>query len=176
MKLQIQNYFKNLKNILRKIDFIELYSLPSIFKIDLRNDQAFNYNSLKKDIFHKKYAINNFEKFKASEIIFISHYLGNIKNKKNDFYYGNLFHYLKKKNLKFSVILLNKTNQIPGNIIKQYQNHNIGTVVVDNYHNPLSSFYVFIYIFYIYIKFLFKKRKIYFNKKEKIILKKKISL
>lgn len=173
MKLQIQNYFKNLKNILRKINFIELYSLPSIFKIDLRNDQLFNYNSFKKNIFQKKYIINSIEKFSSSKIIFISHYLGNIKSKKNDFYYGNLFKYLEKKKIKFSVILLNKTDQLPSNIIKQYQNFNIGTAVVDNYYNPLSSSYVLVRIFYIYIKFLFKQRKINFNKKEKKILEQK---
>ncbi len=176
MKLQIQNYFKNLKNILRKINFLELYSLPGIFKIDLRNDQLFNYNSFKKKIFQKKYIINNLEKFETSEIIFISHYLGNIKNKKKDFYYGNLFKYLEKKKFKFSVILLNKTNQLPSNIIKQYQNFNIGTAVVDNYYNPLSSSYVLVRIFYIYIKFLFKQRKINFNKKEKKILEQKFKL
>ncbi len=173
MKLQIQNYFKNLKNILFKINFTELYSLPNLFKIDLRNDYFFNYNSFKKKIFKKKYIINNLEKFSASEIIFISHYLGNIKNKKNDFYYGNLFEYLKKKKIKFSVILLNKTDQLPSNIIKQYQNSNIGTAVVDNYYNPLSSFNILIRIFYIYIEFLFKQRKINFKKKEKKILEQK---
>ena len=87
--------------ILGKINFIELYSLPSIFKIDLRNDQLFNYNSYKKNIFQKKYIINSIEKFSSSKIIFISHYLGNIKSKKNDFYYGNLFKYLEKKKLSF---------------------------------------------------------------------------
>lgn len=173
MKLQIQNYFKNLKNILKKINFLELYSLPNLFKIDLRNDKLFFYNSLKKKIFRKKYAIVNPEKFSKSEVIFISHYLGSIKNQKKDFYYGGLFDYLKKKNINVSVILLNKTNYLPSKIVEKYVNSNIGIAVVDNYYNPLSSFYIFLYIVYIYIKFKFKKRTTYFNKKEKKILQEK---
>ena len=173
MKLQIQNYFKNLKNILRKIDFIELYSLPGIFKIDLRNDQLLNFDSLKKSFFKKKYVINDIKKIQKSKIIFISHYLGNIKNKNNDFYYGNLLDFLRRKKIDFSIILLNKTNQPVSQIIKKYQNSNIGIAIVDNYFNPLGGLSILVNIFFIYIKFLFKQKKIIFNNNEKKILKQK---
>ena len=93
----MKKYYENLNRILNKINYDFLYSVPLIFKSKSRNDVnpeiKFDLN-----IFKKKFLIEKKETFSNSEIIIISHYVGQNKNKiiNNDPYYGNLFNKLRK--------------------------------------------------------------------------------
>ena len=120
-----KKYFINLIKFLNSINFPFLYYIPSLFKRDLRKEfipqkQNFNFSLLRN--FNNDIYINKKNKIFETEVCFISHYVGIIK-KKNldyDFYYGNLFKELKKKKIKFSVILINHSKETVEQVYRKF--------------------------------------------------------
>ena len=159
MKLNKQyykKYFLNLVKFLKFSNFNFLYYLPSLFKKDLRNDfnlrkknkNFFILNNVDKDIFFKRE-----KEILESEICFISHYVGSAqkKNLDYDFHYGNLFKKLKKKNIKFTIILINHTEEKLDEIYRKFYKSKLNRVIIKNEFNLLKDIKI---IFYILFKFL----------------------
>ena len=101
MKLNNKIYFKYLSLILKKFKIDFLYLIPEIYNHNQRHDRKENrFTNLFKNlfIFDKNYLIQDTKSYLKSEIIFLSHYVGDVyKDKDLDFYYGQLFKKLKKK-------------------------------------------------------------------------------
>ena len=105
MNITSKKYFNYISKILKKIKLDILYLVPEIYKYNQRNDiQDNRYRNFFNNLFffNDEYIFQNKKKFLNSEIIFISHYVGNTFNDKDlDFYYGSLFKFLKKKKFIF---------------------------------------------------------------------------
>tara|TARA_B100000029_G_C17534906_1_gene944537 strand:- start:330 stop:1727 length:1398 start_codon:yes stop_codon:yes gene_type:complete len=172
----MSSYFYNLNKTLKKINHNYLYNLPLIFKrattIDKDPEKKISFNFFKKDIL-----IENKKKLKKSEIIIISHYIG--QNKKsvinNDPYYGDLFNTLNKMKKKFSVIFINHTKRSLYEIYEEYKNTNYSKIFVDNQFSIKKDILILgnIMINYIYFKIILLNKKL--NKKNLEFVKKNFS-
>jgi len=163
-----KDYFKNLKSVIKKFNIDFLVTIPDIFKIDSRIDKIKRKNFYI-PIFRNDIFIQYPEKYKSSEIFFISHYLGNVDNEDHDFYYYDIFKNLEEQGKKFSVILLNKTNQSPKDIIKKFQKSKISRVIINNYYSLFKSPLVLIILFLKYIQFKIRCLSVNLTKEEKKI-------
>lgn len=168
MSNEQKNYFKNLKSVIKKFNIDFLVTIPNIFKIDSRIDKIKKKNFYI-PIFRNNIFIQYPEKYKSSEIFFVSHYLGNVDNVDHDFYYYDIFKKLEEEGKKFSVILLNKTNQSPKDIIKKFQKSKISRVIINNYYSLLKSPLVLVVLFLKYIQFKIRYLSINLTKEEKKI-------
>ena len=139
----MKKYYENLNRILNKINYDFLYSIPLVFKSKSRNDInpkiKFSFN-----IFKKKFLIEKKKTFSNSEIIIISHYVGQNKKKviHSDPYYGNLFDKLRKAKKNFSVIFINHTNEDLDKIHKKYKNTYYSKVFVNNKFSLRGDFII----------------------------------
>lgn len=157
-KKYYKKYFTTLVKFLNSINYPFLYYLPSLFKRDFRNEfipstknyDFFLFRNLNKDIF-----INEKKKTLDTEVCFISHYVGivNSKNQDYDFYYGKLFQELKKKKIKFSVILINHTEETLEEVSRKFAKSQINRLIVNNKYNIIKDLKILIYIFYEFIVF-----------------------
>ena len=155
-----KKYFINLIKFLNSINFPFLYYIPSLFKRDLRKEfipekQNFNFSLLRN--FNNDIYINKKNKIFETEVCFISHYVGIIK-KKNldyDFYYGNLFKELKKKKIKFSVILINHSKETVEQVYRKFNKSQINRIIINNKFYIIKDLKILIYIFYKFICFKF---------------------
>ena len=101
--------------------------------------------------------INENKKFLETKVCFVSHYVG-IINKKNldyDFYYGKLFQEFKKKKIKFSVILINHTEETVDEVYKKFAKSQINRVIINNKFYIINNLKILFYIFYKFICFKF---------------------
>tara|TARA_B100001063_G_C16769478_1_gene560720 strand:+ start:1820 stop:3301 length:1482 start_codon:yes stop_codon:yes gene_type:complete len=172
-KRYYKKYFSILVNFLNKIDFTFLYYIPGLFLRDFRN----NHDKSKKisvnffrGIFDKDIIIKKNELLKSSSICFISHYVGAINNKDldHDFYFGNLFKILNKKNFKFSIILINHTDEKITDIYKKFNKSNLNRIILNDNLNIIRDFKILFYILFKFVEFkLIKSRKYYIFKKSK---------
>ena len=168
-KKYYEKYFINLVKYLNLIKFPFLYYLPSLLKRDFRTDSVKTkkkYNFLPLKNFNKDISINENFFFLDSEVCFISHYVG-IINKKNpdyDFYYGKLLQEFKKKKIKFSVILINHTEETVEEIHRKFAKSQINRIIINNKFLLVKDLKILFYIFYKFI--LFKLFNI--NKSKKI--------
>jgi len=155
-----KKYFKDLYIFLNQYKNNFFYNFPTLFKKDLREDKIsiikikFNFF---KSIFRKSYLIEDLKIIKKAKICFISHYVGNkIINKDKDFYYGNLFEKLKKKD-EFFVILINHTNESLSEIKKKFQYSKITRVYINNDFSLIFDFYDILVILKEFISYNIKK-------------------
>jgi len=164
-KKYYKKYFINLIKYLNSINFPFLYYLPSLLKRDFRNDFVYtkkncNFFSLRN--FNNNILISDKKNFLESEVCFISHYVG-IINKKNpdyDFYYGKLFQEFEKKNIKFSIILINHTEETLGEVHRKFVKSQINRIFINNKFYIIKDLKILVYIFYKFISFkLFNIRK-----------------
>jgi hypothetical protein len=173
-------YFKNLLGILNKTHHLKLFYLPEIHAINSFNrdydiNRFQNFFNIKR-LLDRDYFIFNKKKFKKTEVVLLTHYLGNKSLGKHDFYYGSIFKILKSQKINFTIIMLNKSTQSINEIKKNYLNFKYSTVIINNYSHPIKDFAIIIYTFFLYFRFLIYKNKIKFNLNEKKIIKKKINL
>ena len=164
-------YFKNIRSILKKFNLDFLYFFPEIYKNKPRIDAKKNkFEKIYKNFlsFEKNYLIQNKKLYSNSEIIFVSHYVGNtFKDKDLDFYFGNLFKYLKEKKFKFSVILINHTEKSLKTISKEFYKSNISRAFINGYSNPLKDSLNILKIIRYYKIFLQKIGSLKLSKSEK---------
>ena len=177
-RLSYKKYFLNLVSFIKSSNFSFLYNIPGLFIRDFRKDKS-NSNKFISNFFQGIFDKNIYFKktnlLKNSTICFVSHYVG-VTNRKNldyDFYFGNLFKILSKKNIKFSVILINHTDEKINDIYKKYKKSKLNRIIINNNFNALRDFKILLYIFLKYIEFkLFKNN----NKNLKELIKFKVSL
>ena len=173
-------YFKNIRSILKKFNLDFLYFFPEIYKNKPRIDAKKNkFEKIYKNFlsFEKNYLIQNKKLYSNSEIIFVSHYVGNtFKDKDLDFYFGNLFKYLKEKKFKFSVILINHTEKSLKTISKEFYKSKISRAFINGYSNPLKDSLNILKIIRYYKIFLQKIGSLKLSKSEKKILFNKFTL
>ena len=158
-KKYYKKYFTDLVKFLDLINFPFLYYLPSLFKRDFRNESIpstknydfFLFRNLNKDI------LINEKKTLDTEVCFISHYVGiaNNINQDYDFYYGRLLQEFKKKKIKFSVILINHTEETLEEVSRKFAKSQINRIIVNNKYNIIKDLKILVYIFYKFIVFKF---------------------
>ena len=158
-KKYYKKYFTDLVKFLDLINFPFLYYLPSLFKRDFRNEfipstknyDFFLFRNLNKDI------LINEKKTLDTEVCFISHYVGiaNNINQDYDFYYGRLLQEFKKKKIKFSVILINHTEETLEEVSRKFAKSQINRIIVNNKYNIIKDLKILVYIFYKFIVFKF---------------------
>lgn len=170
MKHEDQNYFNDLKNIILKFKINFIFTIPNIFKVKERIDKI-KRKKFFIPFFRKDILIQDYNKYKSSEIFFISHYLGNVDFYDYDFYYHNIFKKLDEEGKEFSVILLNKTNENPQDIIKKYKNSNISRIIISNYYSIFKNPFKLIYLLSKYAEFKCKRLFVTLSKSEKKLLK-----
>ena len=170
MSHENQDYFDDLKNIIQKFNINFIFTIPNIFKIKERVDKI-KKKKLYIPFFRKDILIQDYNKCKSSEIFFISHYLGNIDYDDNDFYYYNIFKKLDKEGKRFSIILLNKTNSNPEDIIKKYKNSNISRIIISNYYSIFRNPFKLFFLLSKYFEFVLKSFFVKLSKSEKKLLK-----
>lgn len=178
-RLNYKKYFLNLVSFIKSSNFSFLYNIPELFIRDFRKDKSNNNKFISnffQGIFDRNIYFKNPNFLENSKICFISHYVGatNRKNLDYDFYFGNLFKILIKENIKFSVILINHTDEKIIDIYKKYKKSKLNRVIINNNFNALRDYKILLYIFLKYLEFkLFKTNN---NKNLKELIKFKISL
>lgn len=175
-KYNFDIYFKSLIKIIKKTKNFHTYYLPHPYKSgDVRdhkkNKNLFNF----KKIFDKDYLIHNKIEFSKSKVFFLSHYLGHEHNRDEDFYYGNIFSILKKNNINYSILMINKSGYQLDDIKKKFYNTVHSRVYINEYSHPLKDIKLIYDLSINYFKFYFYKKKIKFNRIEKKILSNKFS-
>lgn len=159
-KIQYKKYFPILVNFLNKINFTFLYNIPGLFLRDFRNEKNkkipvnFFRGILERDIIKKKNNLLN-----TSSICFISHYVGSINNKDldYDFYFGNLFKILTKKKFKFSIILINHTDEKISDIYKKFHKSNLNRIIINDNFNFIRDSKILFYVFFKFLEFKLTK-------------------
>lgn len=159
-KKYYKSYFVNLVKFLNLINYPFLYYLPSLFKRDFRNElvptkKKNNFFSLRN--FNNDILINKKQNFLETEVCFLSHYVGNI-NKKNpdyDLYFGKLFQKFKKKKIKFSVILINHTDEDIEEVNRKFVKSQINRIIINDKFYIFKDIKILFYIFYKFICFKF---------------------
>jgi hypothetical protein len=153
--MQNKGYFNVILSIINKLNLEILISIPGIFRTTSRLDRKVltkhKFNLIENDI-----AIQYPNKVKNSEIFFISHYLGNVRDQNLDFYYHDLFQKLQSENKSFTVILLNKTSEEPKQIVKKFSKSKISRIILNNYTHPFNNPLLVIWITFQFMIFRFK--------------------
>jgi hypothetical protein len=173
-------YFKKLQKFLNKTNHLKLFYIPSINSINSINRDydinRFKYFFSIKKFLDLDYFIFNLKKFKETEVVFLTHYLGKKSLGDQDFYYGKIFKFLNSRKIKFTIFMLNKSAESINEIKKNSLDFKYSTVIINNYSHPIRDFRIIIYTIFLYLSFIIHKKKIRFNSSEEKFIKKKINL
>ena len=139
-----------------------MYYLPSLLKRDFRKDfvlteknyDFFSFRNFQNDIY-----INKKKKFFETEVCFVSHYVGIIDKKIliMIFIMEIYLKSLKKKKIKFSVILINHTEEAVDEVYRKFVKSQINRIIINNKFYIINNLKILIYIFYKFICFKFFK-------------------
>jgi hypothetical protein len=136
-------YFKKLQKFLNKTNHLKLFYIPSINSINSINRDydinRFKYFFSIKKFLDLDYFIFNLKKFKETEVVFLTHYLGKKSLGDQDFYYGKIFKFLNSRKIKFTIFMLNKSAESINEIKKNSLDFKYSTVIINNYYTGSTT-------------------------------------